>query len=67
LLRAETRPADAQKLLTQCDIRRVELVDDPTLPVVEPGPEPELASGELVSLFEPIIEKDQGDFFASGR
>lgn len=26
--------------------------------------QPELASGELVSLFEPIIEKDRGDFFA---
>ncbi|HWE75197.1 MAG TPA: LysR substrate-binding domain-containing protein [Stellaceae bacterium] len=26
--------------------------------------QPELASGELVALFEPIIEKDQGDFFA---
>jgi LysR family glycine cleavage system transcriptional activator len=26
--------------------------------------QPELASGELVSLFEPIVEKDQGDFFA---
>jgi LysR family glycine cleavage system transcriptional activator len=26
--------------------------------------QPELASGELVSLFKPIVEKDQGDFFA---